>query len=235
MQIAVISDLHLGPGGALDEFGHDDSDFLRFLTFLEQNFERVVLLGDIWETLTGALPGSAATELEAARRTHHEIAARFRTERYTYLHGNHDMIAGAIDGAPDELYVEADGMRLLFSHGHQGDPLVVRRRLLAELGIWLGGWIRRLGLAPLYRLCSAIDGFRGGASPDSSRCAFQREWVGLARKRQADIIVTGHTHIPTRGDHGTELFLNSGSCSEGRFNFASIDTKRGSYLVHSGF
>lgn len=235
MQIAVISDLHLGPGGALDEFGHDDSEFLTFLSFLEQNFERIVLLGDIWETLTGALPGSAATELEAARQTHREIAARFGGERYTYLHGNHDMIAGAIDGAPDELYLEADGMRLLFSHGHQNDPLVVRRRLLAELGVWLGGWIRRLGLLPLYRLCYAIDGLRGGASPDSARCPFQRDWVGLARERRADVIVTGHTHIQTRGEHGAQLFLNSGSCSEGRIQFASIDTRRGAYLVHSGY
>ena len=45
MQIAVISDLHLGAGGAADGFGHDDGDFLRFLRFLERNFERIVLLG----------------------------------------------------------------------------------------------------------------------------------------------------------------------------------------------
>lgn len=31
MQIAVISDLHLGSGGPVDLFGHDDYEFLRFL------------------------------------------------------------------------------------------------------------------------------------------------------------------------------------------------------------
>ena len=59
MEIAVISDLHLGTGGAADGFGHDDAEFLRFLSFLERNFERVILLGDIWETLQSRRLGSA--------------------------------------------------------------------------------------------------------------------------------------------------------------------------------
>ena len=56
MNIAVISDLHLGSDDATDSFGHDDAEFLRFLGFLEGNFERIVLLGDIWETLTSRCP-----------------------------------------------------------------------------------------------------------------------------------------------------------------------------------
>jgi len=47
MKLAVISDLHLGAGDLADGFCHDDGEFLRFLTFLENNFERVILLGDI--------------------------------------------------------------------------------------------------------------------------------------------------------------------------------------------
>ena len=31
MQLAVISDLHLGRGDRSDRFGHEDSEFLRFL------------------------------------------------------------------------------------------------------------------------------------------------------------------------------------------------------------
>ena len=40
MKIAVISDLHLGRGDGSDRFGHDDAEFLRFLDFLEGDFER---------------------------------------------------------------------------------------------------------------------------------------------------------------------------------------------------
>ena len=101
MEIAVISDLHLGPGGAADGFGHDDSDFIRFLAFLEANFERIVLLGDIWETLTGSLPGDPRAELLAARLAHPEIARRLSRPVYTYIHGNHDLVAGAALRARD--------------------------------------------------------------------------------------------------------------------------------------
>ncbi len=41
MHISVISDLHLGSGGAADGFGHDDAEFLSFLDFLEGNFEKI--------------------------------------------------------------------------------------------------------------------------------------------------------------------------------------------------
>ncbi len=235
MQIAVISDLHLGAGGAADGFGHDDGDFLRFLRFLERNFERVVLLGDIWETLTGLLPGTPGEELRLARERHREIARRFQRPEYLYIHGNHDLVAGAVDGAPDEYLLQADGVRLLFTHGHQNDPLIERRRWLSELGIWLGGWIRRLGLNAMYRLFAELDEKRGGLSLDGSRCAFQRWAMGVAREREVDVIVTGHTHLAAQTDHGGRLFLNSGSCSEGKLSFLALDTRRACYGVHSSF
>ena len=128
MEIAVISDLHLGSGGPTDLFGHDDHEFLRFLNFLEDNFERIVLLGDVWETLTGKAFGDPARELALAREHHPEIARRFERPRYTYVHGNHDLIARDVLRAPEQLTLNADGVRLVFSHGHQGDQLTSKHR-----------------------------------------------------------------------------------------------------------
>jgi predicted phosphodiesterase len=235
MEIAVISDLHLGNRSEVDGFGHDDAEFLKFLNFLEGNFERIVLLGDIWETLTGRLPGYAGAELVTARDSHAEIHRRFQRPQYRYVHGNHDLVAGAVDGAPDELVIQADGVRLLFTHGHQSDTLMQRRRWMSELGVWLGGWIRRLGLAPLYRLFEKMDAMRGGVSLDALNCPFQRWALGVAAERNADVMITGHTHMATRAEHGNRLFLNSGSCSEGKYSFLSLDTRRAQYAVHSSF
>jgi predicted phosphodiesterase len=235
MEIAVISDLHLGTGGAADGFGHDDGEFLKFLSFLEKNFEKVVLLGDVWETLTGALPGDPATELRRARESHREIAARFERSNYLYVHGNHDLVAGAVQGTPDELMLHTGNTRILFTHGHQNDELIQRRRWLSELGVWLGGWIRRLGLAALYRLFSELDEKRGGLSLDSTQCSFQKWAMGVAAEREFDVIVTGHTHLAANAAHGNRLFLNSGSCSEGALSFLSMDTARSNYAVHSSF
>jgi predicted phosphodiesterase len=235
MKIAVISDLHLGPAGAADLFGHDDSEFMGFLKFLERNFEKVVLLGDIWETLTGRMPGRPERELTRARESHPEIAQRFSSRKYAYVHGNHDLVAGVVEDAPDELSIEADGVRLLFTHGHQNDPIVRRARWASELGVWLGAWIRRFGLASLYRAIGRIDMLRDGTQTDPSACPFQRWAVEVAKLKSADVVVTGHTHLALRAEHGSRLFLNSGSCAEGQTTFLSIDTRAGAYAVHKSW
>jgi predicted phosphodiesterase len=54
----------------------------------------------------------------------------------------------------------------------------------------------------------------------------------VAARREVDIVVTGHTHLPTSAEHGSRLFLNSGACSEGKFSFLSLDTHRACYGVH---
>lgn len=235
MNLAVISDLHLGRGGAADGFGHDDGDFLRFLDFLEENFERIVLLGDIWETLTGVLPGDHVSELRFAQDVHREIAARFRRAQYLNVHGNHDWVLGRVDGVPEEITLEVDGVRMLFTHGHQSDVLVSEGTMVSEYGVWLGGWARRLHLGPIYQLGTHIDSLVGGVSENSERCAFQRAWMSRAERREVDVMVTGHTHLATRAEHGARLYLNSGSCSEGNLSFLAMDTRRAQYSVETGF
>jgi predicted phosphodiesterase len=232
MHLAVISDLHLGRRGPTDGFGHDDGEFLGFLAHLERNFERIVLLGDIWETLTGTFLGDQAGELKAAQEAHPELAARFRFNKYLHVHGNHDLVSRHF-GVPEEITLRADGVRLLFTHGHQSDPLVADRQQASEFGVWLGGWLRRLRLSPVYRLANALDTMRGGVSLDATRCSFQRAWMGRAAHRDVDVMVTGHTHLATRAEHGARLFLNSGSCSEGQLSFLAMDTRRGNYSVHT--
>ena len=234
MKLAVISDLHLGAGDWADSFGHDDAEFLKFLAFLEGNFERIILLGDIWEALQSRMIWTAPQEFRLAQETHPEIARRFERPQYQYVHGNHDMVAGLF-GVPDEFHLEADGVRLLFTHGHQNDDLVMKRRWITDLSIWLGGWIRRVGLGAFYRLCAKVDDWRNGQSLDGSSCAFQKWAMGEAARREYDVVVTGHTHLAVRSEYGSRLFLNSGSCSEGQLSFLSIDTRRGDYAVNYGY
>lgn len=231
MHIAVISDLHLGAGGPADLFGHADEDFLKFLGFLENNFERIVLLGDIWETLTGVGLGTAKRQLRAAREQHSQIARRFERDQYVYVHGNHDFVAGESEGVPSQYEIKSDGVRIVFTHGHLADALVTHYRWLSELGVWLGAWVCRLGWQKLYALCSHLDALRSGNTP-TQRCVV-RSWAEHhATRQRADIIVTGHTHVAARADLGSCLFMNSGSCAEGRHNFLALDTKRGQYTMH---
>jgi len=188
MKIAVISDLHLGSRDESDAFGHDDAEFLRFLTFLERNFERVVLLGDIWETLTCRRWGDELATLEQARAAHPEIAARFRRPCYQYVHGNHDIVAARL-GVPLSHNIEIDGTRLHFTHGHVFDSLVTHARVLSEFGVFLGGWIRRLGMAAVYAAIDRMDALITGAS-EPGKCPFQRVAVKRALEKDIDVIIT---------------------------------------------
>lgn len=232
MQVAVISDLHLGRGDSADLFGHDDAEFLKFLNFLESNFEKVVLLGDIWETLTAPNPKAQVAELRAAQRAHREIHQRFVTRKYQYVHGNHDLVAREADGAADEFTLEADGVRMLFSHGHQGDGLCSQARRLVEFGVWAGAWIRRLGLQFVYSYLAHLESSR---LVTSGGCRVRAWALGHAAHRSADLVVTGHTHQPVKDEEGGRMFLNSGACARGRISFLSLDTKRGDYAVNYGF
>lgn len=233
MKIAVISDLHLGAGDAADAFGHSDADFLRFLRFLESNFEHIVLLGDIWEALTPRNYGQFAQALKEAREAHPSIARRFERPQYTYVHGNHDLVAGAVDKAPDMIVLGDRSTRILFTHGHHHDVLIQRAPWLTEVGVWFGGWLRRLGGHALYRLLNRLEAMRYRLHADPSACGFQRWAVGLGHVHRSDVVVTGHTHLATRSEHRNQLFMNSGSCSGGHFSFLSLDTSRGDYAVNA--
>jgi predicted phosphodiesterase len=232
VNIAVISDLHLGSEDITDSFGHDDSEFLRFLAFLERNFERIVLLGDIWETLTLKCPWRARHGLARARSRHPEIARRFARPRYKYIHGNHDLIAARVEAAPDHWCLDTDGKRLWFMHGHGHDQLLRMARHLVELGVCVGGWIRRAGWHGLYQRLDELDQQRSRISLDAKSCTFQAWAMAVARKVSADIVITGHTHVPLVAEHAGRLFMNSGSCSRGRFSYLALDTRQDSYGVH---
>lgn len=235
LKIAVISDLHVGPADRTNVFGHTSLEFTRFLKFLESSFDRIVLLGDVWETLTSPRYGRPKEGLRAAREAYPDLARRFEGPRYHYVHGNHDIVAGSSEEAPEELVLESDGVRVLLTHGHQHDALIRHFRRWTELNVWIGGWIRRFGFEAVHQFLSRMDERRLRTKGHPQECSFQRWAVRRARRRKADVVVTGHTHQLTRGEHGDRVFLNSGSCAEGKLAFAAIDTKRGEYSVHRGY
>jgi len=230
MKIAVISDLHLGPKDASDSFGHDDHAFLGFLRRLEADFEQIVLLGDIWETLTTARPFAAREGLKRAREAHPALARRFELPCYKYIHGNHDLIAAAVDGAPSEWLLDVDGIRLLFTHGHHHDWHLRHARWLSEWFVWLGGWACRVGASALYELVRIVDSAWSVPGPPL-RNSFLRWAFSTAARRQANLIVTGHTHHAHRSEHEQWLYLNSGCCAKGQLSYLALDTARGQFSV----
>lgn len=234
MELAVISDLHLGRGDAADRFAHDDADFLRYLNDLEAHHERIVLLGDIWETIASPVFGRPHEQLRDCMRAHPRIAERFATDRYVYVYGNHDTVAGKLLGARPEWELRLGGQRILFTHGHEYDWVMRRWPHLERFGVWLGYWMMRWGFEGLFKAAECADKMLRAASSDPGTCPFQRWAVHLAARRSADIIVTGHTHLAARAEHGDHLFLNSGHCTGRNLSFIHMNTRTSRYdLVRS--
>lgn len=231
MKIAVISDLHLGAGGRVDRFGHEEARFMRFLDFLEASFERIVVLGDALELLHGLLPGRYHAQVAAIRAARPRLFDRLMAAPYSYVHGNHDLAAGRLLGAHSELLVDAGSTRLLFLHGHQGDFIVKHAYPFAAFVSWLGGMIERVVGPRVARLLDDIDHIVNKPRTTAD-CPFQRWAVEQAHTAGADIVVTGHTHVPLVVEHGDRLFMNSGTCSRGRFDFLAIDTATGTWQRH---
>jgi UDP-2,3-diacylglucosamine pyrophosphatase LpxH len=232
MRIAALSDFHIGPRAYTDEFRHDERRFLAYLGALEATHERIVLVGDIFQTEHAGLPGRAARELARARRRLAALAERLRGPRYVYVHGNHDAVAGRELGAPELVRIAEDGFVAVFVHGHQFDPIFNRAYAAARAATWFTGRLRRAGLRPLAQWFEGRDialkhrrfGHAAGPYAEAAR--------RLLREHAADLVVMGHTHVAHLHALPEGRVVNTGSCSRGRFVHVSIDTRARSVEIH---
>jgi predicted phosphodiesterase len=246
MQLAVLSDLHLGAKDGLDRFARTreaEARLLRLLGRLERSVDRIVLLGDVFETLRGLVPGRAEDELRAAMAAYPEVSRRALTDpRYRWVHGNHDAVAARALGVSEFHELELMGTRYLFFHGHQVDRLARGSAPFSRLGVWLGGLLERTGMSVTQRLDLAerrratrrharrLDAphraHREEPAPDGAAPADAAEQaVRLGRARGADVIVNGHTHQAVRRELGDQVYLNSGTCLGGQHELLLLDTR----------
>lgn len=233
MRIAALSDFHIGARAHMDEFRHEEDAFLERLSRIEAAHDQVVLVGDIWQTEHDwrVGPRAEARQLALARRRVPRLARRL--DRYAYVHGNHDAVARTELGALPELTLSADGCTVLLIHGHQFDPVFGRAYAAARAATWVTGRLRRAGLRPLAHWFEGKDVAIKHAKFGHAEGPYAHGARSLMRTHGADVVVMGHTHVPHRHALPEGVVINTGSCSGGRFMYASIDTAtRVTRVVH---
>lgn len=236
MRIAALSDFHIGARGYMDEFRHHEAAFIAFLERLERDHDRIVLVGDIYQTEHALVPGTraAAAQLARARARMPALCERLQGPQYQYVHGNHDAIAGPELAAPEQLQLCADNFTVVFIHGHQFDPVFQRARAAAQAATWFTGRLRRAGLRPLAQWFEGRDVAIKHKRFGHADGPYARAARTLLRERSADLVVMGHTHVPHLHSWPEGRVVNTGSCARGRRTHVSIDTATRSVEIHRG-
>jgi predicted phosphodiesterase len=228
MKIAALSDFHIGSMAWADPFGHSEEDFLGFLDRLEAGHDHIVLLGDIYQTDHGLLPGaeSSRRQLDAERDRYPRLAERMAGPGYHYIGGNHDDRIWNEVGAVETLRLEGNGFAALFIHGHQFDPLLNGPvKLLSNFSTWVAGRLRRLNLVSAVEQLEFLDVGLKDAWFSNDRDPYAKAARRLLEEHGVDVVVMAHTHIPERMELEEGILVNSGSCSRGRKTHVSIDTE----------
>jgi UDP-2,3-diacylglucosamine pyrophosphatase LpxH len=225
VRVVAISDLHIGVTLARDGFRHALADFERWLDVLEDEFDAIVLLGDVLQTDHAVWPGArrCAAELRAVRRRMGSLAARLDRAPYSYVHGNHDAIAALELGAPASVRLALDDLSVWFEHGHRFDPVARRAQWLADVGTWSTGRLRACGLRGVAEWVEgrdiAIKHERFGGA-EGHYVAGAR---AIAARERVDVVVMGHTHVAELHAIDGSVYANTGTCSRARLEAVVVD------------
>ena len=119
-RVCLISDLHLGDGGASDPFGAKDDRLRGFLDRVAARADALVINGDGFDL---AQAWSMERILDAHREVIDDLISLSRTIDVYYLRGNHEGSAAALRAVPLR-YANAlmIGERIRVEHGNVYDP-----------------------------------------------------------------------------------------------------------------
>jgi predicted phosphodiesterase len=226
MNLLVISDLHIADNKHLGTFGWSADEFIGNLEEARRalSIDKVVLNGDTFDLYK-------STYQDIASRNRRIIDYLNRIDS-VFIKGNHD--CGLEYGRDHYGVTNSKGEKIHIEHGHRADFLngTFLGRSLGHFLYTILNLLSRLSITrTLYFLYLEHDeGFKGHGKYNSYK--YFRYAVKLLRKY--DMVVLGHTHKiefhNTFWLNDRKRYINSGSCSFGRFQGIVIDTET---LKHS--
>ena len=221
MNILVLSDLHMCIGGRLDTFKWEAEDFVAKLKYTLATYaiDKVILNGDIYDIYKYPLKKITAKNTQ--------IIDFFESINAIYIKGNHD--CKHPNGLRYYLIVNSKGQRIRIEHGHKANffnGTKAGRGICSSLFKMLKVFVRVPFAVRLYfgRLMK-----NEGLSRDRRYSFYTYLRYAVRLLQRNDVVILGHTHklevhTTFTGDKA-KLYLNSGSCSFGRFQGMILDTE----------
>lgn len=219
MRLAVVSDLHLGPG-RMNRCRVPPRQMVRMLDLIDATHDRVVVAGDLYDLSRPVSPMGWQDHLESMRFEWGDLLARL--ESYEGVWGNHDR-QRATFGVPEFLeYVHA-GVRVRIGHGHQFDPMLKRVWGLERGANFAAGWFERLNLSAVSRAMAAAasvdERLEAAVAGGQLGQEGARRWLAEG----FDLVIMGHSHELEACALGSGVYANSGSWTNGHAEWVSVD------------
>ena len=223
MNLLIISDLHIGNNDHFETFGWKPSQFISALNKIiaEEKIDKVILNGDIFELYKYRFD-------EIYNNNKSLVDFLLNTPNFIFIKGNHDAICRF--GQNSLELVNSKGQKIYIEHGHSADFLNGTRlgRRIQTFGFnilrWMSStnWVRNI-YYKIVELDEAIN--RIPKKYHSIRYLTH----ALRLLKNYDLVVLGHTHKieshKTYYLNNKKKYINSGSCSLGRFQGVIINSE----------
>lgn len=222
MNLLIVSDLHIGKNDLFGTFGWDCYEFIKTLEYYRYscNIDKIVLNGDIYELYK--------YPLEEIQKANPEIYTYLKRDYFYYIRGNHDLTN--MEGAENFHMLNSNGQSIYMEHGHNADFLNGTHigRILGKVGFYiLKFFTSSKSIMKTYRKIVEYDDEVNRIPKKYNSYKYLK--YALKLLKQHDLVVLGHTH--KMETHKTyylnqkKRYINSGSCSLGRFQAILLDTE----------
>src|ERR1035437_4393130 len=222
MNILVLSDLHIDTCDNFGTFQWNEMDLIMQIEGIRDiyNVEKIIFNGDIFELLKYTY--------DDIRKANPVLIRYFEDNDFIFIRGNHDIInEKAVD-----FYqiINSTGQIIHIEHGHNADWFNGSRtgRAIGKFGFSLLKKLsHRKSLMDIYFRIVAVQEQINHIPKSYNTIKYLTYALKVLQKY--DVVILGHTH-KLESHHTYYLnkkkrYLNSGSCSLGRFQGILMDTE----------
>ncbi|TVQ92035.1 MAG: hypothetical protein EA393_04085 [Bacteroidetes bacterium] len=227
MNLLIISDLHIGTNDHFETFGWKADEFILALEKIrtEEKIDRIILNGDVFELYKYSFE-------EICHKNPEIINYLLKDPCITYIKGNHDAVCPY--GTNSLEFINTEGKSIYIEHGHCADFLNGTRlgRKIQTLGFNL----LRFGIKNkfIFKTYKRIVLFNEAVNRIPKKYdSIKYLTHALRLLKNYDMVILGHTHKieshKTYYSSSKKHYINSGTCSMGRFQGIIVNTNTMKY------
>jgi UDP-2,3-diacylglucosamine pyrophosphatase LpxH len=242
MKIKVISDVHIGiPGSNANDCHFKDTEIFNFLTKSCENYDKVILNGDIFECWESSEAGGSGFKYQLIQLENifkhfpKTINLMNTNDKIVLIHGNHDIILShanqkILTKVQENFTVNEHGFTIHFAHGHRGDVFNNRYNFYGYTFKPIGRFLSYMShLGELYinkDMEKYLTSIQKTIMPSHDNSKIKKHAINIARNKKYNMVVYGHTHtseismneLRDEFKENVEYFDNGDSSTNKQFN-----------------